>query len=103
LWYVFLSKQQPRFQRQKVILSFIVDFYCHAAQLVIEVDGSQHHSDQGAAYDFERTKLLEELGLTVLRFTNREIDLNFEGTCQTIREHIQRYHKTLQSEPCPPP
>ena len=39
LWYVFLSKQTPRFQRQKVISGFIVDFYCHAARLVIELDG----------------------------------------------------------------
>ena len=73
LWYVFLSRQQPRFQRQKVILGFIVDFYCHAAKLVIEIDGSQHYSEQGTLYDLERTKVLEELGLTVLRFTTARL------------------------------
>ena len=50
LWYDFLRSYPVRFQRQKTIGSFIVDFYCHAAKLVIELDGSQHYTDQGVAY-----------------------------------------------------
>ena len=51
LWYDCLRGCPVRFQRQKAIDSFIADFYCHAAKLVIEVDGSQHYSAQGQAYE----------------------------------------------------
>ena len=50
LWYDFLHNYPVRFQRQKTIDSFIVDFYCHEARLVIELDGSQHYDEQGLAY-----------------------------------------------------
>ena len=90
LWYVFLSKQRPRWQRQKVISGFIADFYCYAARLVIEVDGCQHQQESAIGYDKERTAILEGMGLMVIRFTNREVDLNFTGVCQTINETIQQ-------------
>ena len=89
LWYVFLSKQQPRFQRQKVISGFIVDFYCHSARLAIEIDGRQHQQESAIAYDRERTMILEGYGLIVIRFTNREVDLNFAGVCQTISDVVR--------------
>ena len=89
LWYVFLSKQRPRFQRQKVISGFIVDFYCHAARLVVEVDGRQHYQEEGLAYDAERDAVLEGYGLTVLRFSNHEVDMNFSGVCYTISEALR--------------
>ena len=47
LWYEFLSKYNVRFQRQKAIDNFIADFYCHKAKLVIEIDGSQHYTEEG--------------------------------------------------------
>ncbi|MCL2195824.1 MAG: DUF559 domain-containing protein [Oscillospiraceae bacterium] len=90
LWYTFLAQQRPRFQRQKVISGFIVDFYCHAARLVIEVDGAQHRQESAIGYDAERTQILESFDLLVLRFTNREVDLNFQGVCQTIHETVQK-------------
>jgi very-short-patch-repair endonuclease len=86
LWYGFLSKQPARFQRQKVIGSFIVDFFCHQAKLVIEVDGGQHRDGQGAAYDAERDAYLTGLGLTVMRFSNQDIDYSFKKTCSAISE-----------------
>lgn len=66
LWYDFLRNYPVRFQRQKVIDGFIVDFYSHAAKLVVEVDGSQHYDEQGITYDAERTAILESYGLMVL-------------------------------------
>lgn len=84
LWYDFLSKYRFRFQRQKAIGNFIADFYCHKARLVIEIDGSQHFSEEGKAKDKFRTEVLEEYNLKVIRFTNIQIHENFEGVCQYI-------------------
>ena len=84
LWYDFLSGYEIRFQRQKVIDTFIADFYCHRAHLVIEVDGSQHYTPEGKSKDEFRTERLEEYGLLVIRFTNRQIDENFYGVCAYI-------------------
>ena len=84
LWYKFLCKCQPRFHRQYVIGNYIVDFYCHKAKLVIELDGSQHYEDDGVAADQERDAYLTSLGLTVLRIPNNEINRNFDGVCEEI-------------------
>ncbi len=89
LWYDFLSKYPVRFQRQKTIDKYIVDFYCHKAKLVIELDGSQHYSDVGSESDKQRTKILNQYGLTVLRFSNIDIDKNFEGVCIAIDNYIK--------------
>src|SRR5262245_54310762 len=59
------------FRRQQIIDGFIVDFYCHAAGLVVEVDGSAH--DDRAEYDTERDQLLTARGLQVVRVTNDEV------------------------------
>lgn len=90
LWYDYLHTYPVRFQRQKAIDSFIVDFYCHAAKLVIELDGAQHYEPQGQAYDAERTAILERYGLEVLRFSNRDIDAAFHAVCEQIDEIVQR-------------
>ena len=84
LWYDFLSKYDIRFQRQKAIDNFIADFYCHKAKLVIEIDGSQHYSEQGKAKDDFRTEILEGYDLKVIRITNRQIKENFRGVCEYI-------------------
>lgn len=84
LWYDFLSKYRIRFQRQKVIGDFIADFYCHQAKLVIEIDGTQHSTLQGREKDEFRTEVLNEYGLQVIRFTNLQIDTNFNGVCDYI-------------------
>jgi len=89
LWYGFLSKYHIRFQRQKVIGNYIADFYCHQAKLVIEVDGSQHYVDEGLDYDMERTAALNDFGLQVMRFSNSEIDKNFNEVCKSIDESVQ--------------
>ena len=89
LWYDFLRGYSPRFLRQKVIDGYIVDFYCHAARLVVELDGSQHYEPQGIAYDEERSAALSKYGLTVLRFSNREIDREFPAVCEQIDRTVR--------------
>ena len=89
LWYLFLRDYPVKIYKQRIIKSFIVDFYCHAAKLVIEVDGSQHFTEDGEAYDKERTQILSSYGLRVLRFSNYEIDTQFTGVCDQIDQVIQ--------------
>lgn len=75
LWKKLRCKQiyGLQFYRQKPILNYIVDFYCPSANLVIECDGSQHYTKDGLDADRVRDEALAELGLTVLRFDNRQI------------------------------
>jgi adenine-specific DNA-methyltransferase len=61
-----------RFRRQQPLGPYIVDFYCFAAKLVIELDGSQHGEDSNIAYDERRTRYLEAAGFGVLRIWNHE-------------------------------
>ena len=84
LWYCFLSNYEVRFQRQKAIDNFIADFYCHRAKLIIEIDGSQHYTEDGRQKDEFRTEILERYDLRVIRFTNRQINTNFRGVCEYI-------------------
>lgn len=84
LWYEFLREYPIRFQRQKAIENYIVDFYCAKAGLVIELDGSQHFNRNEAIKDRIRTERLENLNLIVLRIPNNEIDDNFAGICDHI-------------------
>lgn len=84
LWYDFLANYEIRFQRQKAIDNFIADFYCHKAKLVIEIDGSQHYTEEGMRKDEFRTEILEGYDLKIIRFTNRQITTNFRGVCEYI-------------------
>lgn len=72
-----------QFRRQQIILGFIVDFYCHVAGLVVEVDGSVH--TERVAYDTERTEILEQLGLCVIRFTNQEVINDVQSVTEAIQ------------------
>ena len=89
LWYLFLRRYPVKIYKQRIIGRYIVDFYCAAAKLVIEVDGSQHFEAQGMAYDADRSAFLSDLGLEVLRFSNREIDRYFREVCEQIDIIIQ--------------
>ena len=93
LWYDFLSKYEVRFQRQKAIVNFIADFYCYKAKLIIEIDGSQHHTYVGEVKDKYRTEILNDFGLTVIRFTNTQIDNDFFGVCNYIDEIVKKIIK----------
>ena len=89
LWYLFLRKYPVKIYKQRSIGKFIVDFYCASANLIIEVDGSQHYKTQGMAYDTDRSMYLSALGLDILRFSNRDIDRDFYGVCRKIDITIQ--------------
>ena len=89
LWHDFLSHYEIRFQRQKAIDNFIADFYCHKAKLIIEIDGSQHFTEDGKLKDEFRTEILEGYDLKIIRFTNYQIDTNFRGVCNYIDEIVQ--------------
>jgi very-short-patch-repair endonuclease len=84
LWYQFLCRYPQRFRRQYVIGNYIVDFYCHQARLVIELDGSQHCTPEEIAYDEKRTYFLESLGLQVVRFSNLDVIRKFQIVCEAI-------------------
>jgi very-short-patch-repair endonuclease len=89
LWQGYLRTFQFRVLRQRPIHHFIVDFYCSELRLVIEVDGESHFTEEGKAYDAERTAVLEGYGLTVLRFTNQEVMEEFAGVCDRIERCLE--------------
>ena len=84
LWYEFLRNYPIRFQRQKAIGNYIVDFYCAKARLVIELDGGGHYAAHQIEKDNIRTKKLENMNLKILRICNLDIDRNFKGVCEYI-------------------
>ena len=89
LWYLFLRQYPIKFYKQKIVGSYIVDFYCHSARLAVELDGSQHYSDEGQRYDAQRSAFLEKQGLLVLRFSNLEVNREFDAVCQMIDDTVQ--------------
>ncbi len=96
LWYEFLRDYPVRFQRQKAIGNYIVDFYCAKAKLVVELDGSGHYTAEQKKKDANRTKELESMFLKVLRFDNTDIGRNFRGVCEVIDATVRgRYAETL--------
>ncbi len=72
------------FRRQQILFGYIVDFYCHAASLVIEVDGEIHESQRAA--DQEREAILKEKGFQILRFRNLEINNNLNAVLFKVLE-----------------
>ena len=89
LWYEFLSKYPVRFQRQKVIDNYIVDFYCAQAGLIIELDGGGHYQEKQVEYDSKRSEVLETYGLKILRFSNNDVNENFYGVCTVIDDYVR--------------
>ena len=86
LWSRLKMKQLSgcQFYRQKIIDDYIVDFYCHKAKLVIEIDGGQHYSERKSLGDRDRDMHLVSLGLSVLRFSNLDVLHNIEKVLEKI-------------------
>ena len=86
LWARLRAKQLYglKFRRQHPIGRFILDFYCHQHKLAVEIDGPTHAEPEQIAYDAARTAWLEERGLRVIRFTNRDVDSNLEVVLEEI-------------------
>ena len=92
LWLKLRSKglNGCKFRRQYSIGSYIVDFYCPQIKLVIEVDGDSHFVDGADSYDRNRQAIIESLGISFLRFTNRDVYERLEGVINTILERISK-------------
>ncbi len=90
LWHDFLKKLPVTVNRQKVIGKYIVDFYCAEANIVIELDGSQHYNPEAKQKDRERDAYLESIGIKVLRYTNLDIKRRFRAVCDDIWNHVMR-------------
>ena len=99
LWYVFLKELPITINRQKVFGKYILDFYCASAKVAIELDGSQHYEEEGHAKDEERDQFLKERGITVLRYSNREVNFQFRDVCEDIRRHLIRQPCGLPPSP----
>ena len=86
LWSRLRNKQilGLQFYRRKPLLNFIVDFYCPSTNLVVECEGSQHYTNEGLEADRIRDHALEQLGLKVLRFDNRQILAEIDGVVEVI-------------------
>ena len=90
LWYEFLKQLPVTVHRQKPIENYIVDFYIPSSKLVIELDGSQHFEEEYQEKDKIRDQRLKELGLTVLRYSNAEINQNLRGVCEDILNYMNQ-------------
>ena len=93
LWYDYLKNYPIRFQRQKAIGNYIVDFYCAQAGLIIEIDGKWHYTHEHGEHDVIRQSILKSMGFKIIRFSNTDIQYNFNGVCAGI-DKITRKLKT---------
>jgi len=92
LWSKLRRKQLHglQFYRQKTLGNFIVDLYCPSARLVIEIDGGQHYTEEGQAQDSRRDAYLNDMGLSVLRFSNLDVLGNMDGVIAEIVRHLEK-------------
>ncbi|MBP3337255.1 MAG: endonuclease domain-containing protein [Clostridia bacterium] len=90
LWYDFLRNYPEKFTRQKVLGKYIADFYCAKADVVIELDGSQHYEDEGLINDEKRTEYLKQFGIKVIRISNLDVLKNFEGVCMLVDNAVKQ-------------
>lgn len=97
LWYDFLRKYPIRFQRQKPIGEYIVDFYCAKANLVIELDGEYHNTEEQYREDIQRTAELKAVGVDVIRFKNEDLDIDFQQVCKQIDFVVQKRLENLSN------
>ena len=84
LWFQFLRYCKPRFRRQEIIGNYIADFFCHAAKLVVEIDGSQHYEPEDRNKDNIRSEYFHKEVLKILRFSNADVDKRFDSVCQAV-------------------
>ena len=90
LWSFLRNKQLKgkKFRRQHAIADYVVDFYCHECRLAIELDGSYHNTEEAKESDRARTALLNEHGITVLRFWNNEVIKEIEKVLEKIASNL---------------
>ncbi len=91
LWNLLKNRQfhNLKFKRQQPMGSYIVDFICKEAKIIVEIDGGQHNELDNIKADNERTKYLEQLGYKVVRFWNNEVYENIEGVIKKLEQEIK--------------
>ncbi len=97
LWYDFLKLLPVTVNRQKNIGNYIVDFFISHKRIVIEIDGSQHGTEEIYAADKLRDDDLSKLGITVLRYSNTDINSRFLAVCEDILKHLDLSFSDLKS------
>lgn len=99
LWKYLRRKQIDgfRFRRQHPVDHFILDFYCHESRLAIEADGSVHEQGDQKLYDQERDRIIQELGIKVLRFKNNEIFNSLPDVLDKIKTELSTRFELLKS------
>ena len=98
LWNYWLKRLPVQIYRQYVIESYIVDFFCRKARLVIEVDGAQHRSLEGMKYDEKRSSRIEKYDILVIRFSNLDIERNLKNVGQYIENIIRERLQSPETE-----
>lgn len=90
LWSKIRGKQLKGYQfyRQKIIGNYIADFYCPKSKLIVEVDGSQHYSDEGKARDHIRDNYMTGAGMTVIRFSDRDVLKRLNAVLEEIWQQL---------------
>ena len=88
LWYDFLKGLPLTVNRQKMLGNYVADFFIASKKVVIELDGSQHYRDDGPARDQARDEWFASNGIAVLRYTNLQINREFDAVCQDIMMHL---------------
>ena len=89
LWYDFLKQLLVTVKRQELIGRYIADFYIPAHRIAIELDGTQHFEEPGAAYDKTRDEFFLGEGIAVLRYPNNAVNQNFSGVCEDILRRLE--------------
>jgi very-short-patch-repair endonuclease len=94
LWRILKSRNLDghKFRRQHSVGPYILDFYCPARKLAIELDGDTHFTNEAEDYDKNRTSYLNSMGITVLRFLNTDVFHNLEGVAEKILQKLE--HRT---------
>ena len=90
LWYDFLRQYPVRFLRQKILGTYIADFYCARVKLVIELDGAQHTAPDAVRYDAARSEFLSKFGIRVIRIPNKMVRDDFSRACACIDEIVKQ-------------
>lgn len=81
------------FHRQKPLLKYIVDFYCSALNLIVEIDGGSHQNAEQQEYDLTRETRLANYKLHIIRFTEQEVKKDMENVLRTLITYIEHFLK----------
>ena len=92
LWQLLRNRQfkNLKFKRQFPIGNYVVDFVCEEIKLIIELDGGQHNEPENIEADNLRTEFLENKGFKVIRFWNKDINLNISGVYELLSNEVEK-------------